>query len=135
MAPSTHASACSTCAPDLTRRVDWTSPGGSRVPVTSVRIVSLTQRAIAAITYTVEPADGRLRLVIQSECMANERLRDAGRDPRAAAALEAPLVSEEYQADNDGQCRRSAQHASQRPAYGGGHDARRARPGADGHTQ
>src|SRR6202158_4983899 len=43
----------------LTRRVDWPSPAGSRVLVTSVRIVSLTQRAIAAIRYTVEPVDGR----------------------------------------------------------------------------
>ena len=39
--------------------------------------------------------------------------RTPGRDPRAAAALEAPLVSEEYQADNDGQSPRDpgAQHA------------------------
>jgi alpha,alpha-trehalose phosphorylase len=96
----------------LTRRVDWTSPAGSRVRVTSVRMVSLTQRAIAAIKYTVEPVDGRLRLVAQSEIVANEQLPDAGRDPRAAAALEAPLVSEQYQADNDGQCRAILVHST-----------------------
>ena len=96
----------------LTRRVDWTSPAGSRVRVTSVRIVSLTQRAIAAIRYTVEPVEGTLRLVAQSEIVANEQMPDAGRDPRAAAALEAPLVSEQYGADNDGQCRAILVHST-----------------------
>src|SRR3984957_6564544 len=33
----------------LTRRADWTSPAGSRVRVTSTRMVLLTQRAICAI--------------------------------------------------------------------------------------
>src|ERR1700761_6415238 len=41
----------------LTRTVDWSSPAGARIKVTSVRIVSLTQRAIAAISYTVAPVD------------------------------------------------------------------------------
>src|SRR6195952_5379263 len=39
----------------LTREVVWTSPAGHTVKVTSVRLVSLTQRAIAAISYTVSP--------------------------------------------------------------------------------
>jgi alpha,alpha-trehalose phosphorylase len=84
----------------LTRTLDWSSPAGTRVKVTSVRMVSLTQRAIAAISYTVEPvepADKPLRLVIQSELVANEELPKAGKDPRVAAVLEAPLVSEEHQ--------------------------------------
>ncbi|HYZ56225.1 MAG TPA: glycoside hydrolase family 65 protein [Streptosporangiaceae bacterium] len=89
----------------LTRHVDWTSPAGSRVRITSVRMVSLTQRAIAAISYTVEPVDGPLRLVVQSEVVANEQLPAGGKDPRAAAALESPLVSEEYVVTNDGQPR------------------------------
>ncbi len=81
----------------LTRKLDWSSPAGARVKVTSVRMVSLTQRAIAAINYTVEPVDERLRLVVQSELVANEELPRAGKDPRVAAVLEAPLVSEEHQ--------------------------------------
>ena len=96
----------------LTRHVDWTSPAGSRVRVTSVRLVSLTQRAIAAISYTVEPTEGTARLVAQSELVANEQLPDSGRDPRTAAALESPLVSEEYVADNDGQCRAILVHST-----------------------
>jgi alpha,alpha-trehalose phosphorylase len=96
----------------LTRHADWTSPAGSRVRVTSTRMVSLTQRAIAAISYTVEPVEGQVRLVAQSELVANEQLPDSGRDPRAAAALEQPLVSEEFVADNDGQCRAILVHST-----------------------
>jgi alpha,alpha-trehalose phosphorylase len=96
----------------LTRHADWTSPAGSRVRITSTRIVSLTQRAIAAISYTVEPVEGKVRLVAQSELVANEQMPDSGRDPRAAAALESPLVSEDFVADNDGQCRALLVHST-----------------------
>ncbi|HEY2277944.1 MAG TPA: glycoside hydrolase family 65 protein [Streptosporangiaceae bacterium] len=96
----------------LTRHADWTSPAGSRVRVTSTRMVSLTQRAISAISYTVEPVEGKVRLVAQSELVANEQMPDSGRDPRAAAALEQPLVSEEFVADNDGQCRAILVHST-----------------------
>ncbi|MDR3036016.1 MAG: family 65 glycosyl hydrolase, partial [Kitasatospora sp.] len=89
----------------LTREVEWTSPAGDRVRITSVRMVSLSQRAIAAIRYTVEPVDGPLRLVVQSELVANEALPDMGKDPRVAAVLESPLVSEEYVATSDDQQR------------------------------
>src|SRR5256884_8153771 len=58
----------------LTRKLDWSSPAGARVRVTSVRMVSLTQRAIVAISYTVEPVDKTLRLVVQSELVTNEEL-------------------------------------------------------------
>jgi len=89
----------------LTREVEWSSPAGDRVRITSVRLVSLTQRAIAAVRYTVEPVDGPLRLVIQSELVANEVLPEMRKDPRVAAALESPLVSEEHVANNDDQAR------------------------------
>jgi alpha,alpha-trehalose phosphorylase len=89
----------------LTREVEWSSPAGDRVRVTSVRMVSLSQRALAAIRYTVEPVDGPLRLVVQSELVANEALPDMGKDPRVAAVLESPLVSEENVAVNDDQAR------------------------------
>ncbi len=81
----------------LTRQVEWSSPSGARIKVTSVRLVSLTQRAIAAISYTVEPVDKTLRLVLQSEIVANEELPAAGKDPRLSAILQSPLVSEEHE--------------------------------------
>jgi alpha,alpha-trehalose phosphorylase len=80
----------------LTRTVDWSSPAGARIKVTSVRMVSLTQRAIVAISYTVEPVDQKVRLVLQSELVTNEEMPQRGNDPRLAAILEAPLVSEEH---------------------------------------
>jgi alpha,alpha-trehalose phosphorylase len=80
----------------LTREVEWTSPAEKTVRIRSQRIVSLTQRAIAAICYEVEPVDGPIRVVAQSELVANESLPDMGKDPRVAAVLESPLVSEEH---------------------------------------
>jgi alpha,alpha-trehalose phosphorylase len=89
----------------LTREVEWSSPAGQRVRITSVRMVSLTQRAIVGLRYTVEPvdSDSPLRVVVQSELVANEALPDMGKDPRVAAVLESPLVSEEHLAINDNQ--------------------------------
>ncbi|WP_354641758.1 glycoside hydrolase family 65 protein [Kitasatospora camelliae] len=79
----------------LQRRVEWTSPAGRTVRVSSGRLVSLTQRAVAAVEYTVEAVDGPVRIVLQSELVANEQLpTHSEADPRAAAALEAPLVPE-----------------------------------------
>jgi alpha,alpha-trehalose phosphorylase len=86
----------------LTRQVEWSSPAGARVKMTSVRMVSLTQRAIVGISYTVEPVDAKLRLVLQSEIVANEEMPQGGKDPRLAAILENPLVSEEHQCSNSG---------------------------------
>ncbi|MFJ5262302.1 glycoside hydrolase family 65 protein [Streptomyces sp. NPDC088387] len=79
----------------LERVCEWTSPAGSTVLVRSTRLVSLTQRAIAAVAYEVEPVDSRTRVVIQSELVANESLPDANGDPRAARTLKSPLEPEE----------------------------------------
>ncbi len=46
-----HERALDMRAGTLTRQVDWSSPVGARIRVTSTRMVSLTQRAIAAISY------------------------------------------------------------------------------------
>jgi len=87
----------------LTRNVVWTSPAGNTVSIESVRLVSLTQRAVAAIRYRVTPVgDDSLRIVLMSELVANEEVPTTSRDPRAAAVLEKPLVSEEhYAVDGD----------------------------------
>src|SRR5215469_14654712 len=82
----------------LTRTVCWTSPAGHTVQVRSVRLVSLTQRAVAAIRYTVTPVDETLRLVVLSEIVANEEVPRIVGDPRAAEVLASPLVSEEHMA-------------------------------------
>jgi alpha,alpha-trehalose phosphorylase len=82
----------------LRRSVRWTSPTGRAVKVSSVRLVSFTQRAIVAISYEVEPLDGPMRVVLQSELVANEVLPEQGRDPRAGSVPASSLVSEEHQA-------------------------------------
>ncbi|MFC8448557.1 glycoside hydrolase family 65 protein [Kitasatospora sp. NPDC057223] len=85
----------------LRREAEWTSPAGRTVKVSSSRLVSLTQRAVAAVDYVVEAVDGPVRIVLQSELVANEQLPGgAGGDPRAAAVLEAPLISEAHHAAN-----------------------------------
>ena len=78
----------------LRRRVDWQSPAGQAVRVTSTRLVSFVQRSVAAILYEVEPLDGAARLVVQSELVANEPSHTQEKDPRAAAVLESPLQSQ-----------------------------------------
>jgi alpha,alpha-trehalose phosphorylase len=79
----------------LRREAVWTSPAGRTVEVKSTRLVSMTQRAVAAIEYEVRAVDGPCRVVIQSELVANEQLPPMSRDPRAAAILEAPLKAEQ----------------------------------------
>ncbi|MFI6344758.1 glycoside hydrolase family 65 protein [Streptomyces sp. NPDC050560] len=80
----------------LRRTCDWVSPAGRTVRVRSTRLVSFTQRAVAAVRYEVEAIDGDVRLVVQSELMANEQLPSTSGDPRAAVALESPLQAEEH---------------------------------------
>ncbi|MGO9489957.1 MAG: glycoside hydrolase family 65 protein [Solirubrobacteraceae bacterium] len=78
----------------LRRTLDWTSPTGASVRISSTRLVSFTQRAVAAILYEVEALDGDTPVVVQSELVANESLPPGNGDPRGAGALESPLRSE-----------------------------------------
>jgi alpha,alpha-trehalose phosphorylase len=79
----------------LARETEWRSPAGQAVRVRSVRLVSLVQRAVAAINFEVEPLEVPARLVVQSELVANaQQPEPQNEDPRAAAALRSPLVAE-----------------------------------------
>jgi alpha,alpha-trehalose phosphorylase len=79
----------------LTRDVEWVSPAGQAVRVSSVRLVSLVHRSIAAILYEVEPLVEPAELVVQSELVANEPLpADPTGDPRAGAAVTDALEPE-----------------------------------------
>ncbi|MFL5828309.1 MAG: glycoside hydrolase family 65 protein, partial [Solirubrobacteraceae bacterium] len=82
----------------LHRTAEWASPTGGSVRVSSTRLVSFTQRAIAAVLYEVEPLENPLPVVVQSELVSNESMPTGQADPRAAAALAAPLVSELHEA-------------------------------------
>ncbi|MDQ4044134.1 MAG: family 65 glycosyl hydrolase [Chloroflexota bacterium] len=78
----------------LWREVEWVSPAGQAVRIRSTRLVSFVQRAVVAICYEVEPLEEPARIVVQSALVANEPVPAQTRDPRAAAALRAPLISE-----------------------------------------
>jgi alpha,alpha-trehalose phosphorylase len=86
----------------LSRRMEWVSHAGKAVRVASQRLVSLAQRAIAAINYDVEPVDEPVLLVLQSELFANEQLPPTTDDPRVAAALSEPLVAEQHRCNDTG---------------------------------
>jgi alpha,alpha-trehalose phosphorylase len=80
----------------LRRRVEWTSPTGRTIRISSVRLVSLVQRSVAAVAYDVETLDGPARIVLQSELVANEQLPPPDKDPRGTAALASSLQSEAH---------------------------------------
>ena len=78
----------------LRRTTEWNSPTGHRIRLRTERLVSFTQRAVAAISYEVEPLDSDIQLVVQSDLLANEPVSSETDDPRVAAALHNPLTSD-----------------------------------------
>ena len=83
----------------LQRDCRWVSPAGQAIDLHTQRLVSLTQRSVAAICYEVTPIDEEARVVVQSELIANEAIPAQADDPRAAAALATPLVSQWHHGD------------------------------------
>jgi len=76
----------------LEREVEWVSAAGQGVRVRTTRLVSFVHRAIAAVRMEVEPIGEPARIVAQSVLIPNEPVEERRDDPRAAAALRAPLV-------------------------------------------
>lgn len=87
----------------LDRRLEWSTPSNRRVRVTSTRLVSLVQRSVAAICYEVEALEQQVRVVVQSELVANEAPPPATGDPRVSAVLKDPWRAE-YRANEDVRC-------------------------------
>jgi alpha,alpha-trehalose phosphorylase len=75
----------------LQRKAEWTSPTGRLVRVTSTRMVSFKRRAVAAVSYEVEPLEASVPLVVQSELVANEALPNTNTDPRGGTQAPSPL--------------------------------------------
>jgi alpha,alpha-trehalose phosphorylase len=86
----------------LRRTVEWASPTGRLVRVTSTRLVSFTKRSIVAIRYEVEPLEDAVQVVVQSELVTNETLPATKQDPRAAAALGSSLTSDLFMSEELG---------------------------------
>jgi alpha,alpha-trehalose phosphorylase len=83
----------------LRRSVEWVSPANQAVRIQSTRLVSFVQRAIVAIRYEIDALEAPARIVLQSSLVANEPVPEQKDDPREAAALRAPLVSEYHTHD------------------------------------
>jgi alpha,alpha-trehalose phosphorylase len=81
----------------LRRDVDWISPAGQAVRLSTSRLVSFVHRSVAAILYEVEPLEHPARLVVQSELVANEPLPAAAKDdPRVGSGASEVLRSEHF---------------------------------------
>jgi alpha,alpha-trehalose phosphorylase len=81
----------------LTRVAHWCSPSGKQVKVKSTRLVSLTQRSVAAIEYIVEAVEEFVRVTVQSELVTNEDQPQTSADPRVAAILDNPLEAVDHE--------------------------------------
>ncbi|HZD98451.1 MAG TPA: family 65 glycosyl hydrolase, partial [Micromonosporaceae bacterium] len=78
----------------LSRHAMWTSPAGRQIEVRTTRMVSFTERAMAAMCYEVTPVDGRVQVVLQSDLVVNEPMPERPNDPRASGSIDAPFVPE-----------------------------------------
>jgi alpha,alpha-trehalose phosphorylase len=78
----------------LRRSVEWVSPTGRAVRISSTRLVSFSRRAVVAVLYEIEPLGANTAVVIQSELVTNEPLPGSQDDPRAGRRLISSLRSE-----------------------------------------
>ena len=86
----------------MKRTAEWKSPSGKQVRVVSTRLVSLAQRGLAAIEYQVEAVGDDVRVILQSELVANEDQPAAQDDPRVAAVLKDPLEPVQHEISENG---------------------------------
>ncbi|WP_306215471.1 glycoside hydrolase family 65 protein [Actinoplanes sp. RD1] len=75
----------------LRRDVDWTSPSGARIRLSSTRVVSFTHPAVAAIRWEVTAGEGAVTVRVESDLAANQPQPEQRDDPRASAVVESPF--------------------------------------------
>jgi alpha,alpha-trehalose phosphorylase len=96
----------------LRRRLVWRMPSGKRVLVESTRMVSMTQRHLAVMTFGVTMLDGNAPVVISSQLLNRQDGRDEYHmpqvalgelaDPRKAAGFEGRVLQPQvHQAEDD----------------------------------
>ena len=83
----------------LSRELRWRSPGGRAVEVGSTRLVSLDQRGVLALRYTVRALERPVEVVLQSGLVANTQQPHLPSHPSADDLLEHPLEPQEHDAD------------------------------------
>ncbi|MEX0731847.1 MAG: glycosyl hydrolase family 65 protein [Aquisalimonadaceae bacterium] len=70
----------------LTRLVEWMSPQGRHIAVTSQRLVSFNDKHLFAIRYSVEPLNFSGRIQLLSALDGQVKNLEVGDDPRAGSA-------------------------------------------------
>jgi len=89
--PIEHERALDLRAGTVDRRVVWTLPSGTRLEVSSRRLVSLRERSVCAIRHEVRAVGGPAHVVLRSDLAALiGRPSVTKGDPRVAAALGDP---------------------------------------------
>ena len=83
----------------LSRELRWRSPGGRAVEVSSTRLVSLDQRGVLALRYTVRALERPAEVVLQSGLVANTQQPHLSSHPSADDLLQHPLEPQEHDAD------------------------------------
>jgi alpha,alpha-trehalose phosphorylase len=85
----------------LDRELRWRSPGDRAVEVTSTRLVSLDQRGVLALRYTVRALERPVEVILQSGLVANTQQPHLPSHPSADDLLRHPLEAEEHSADGE----------------------------------
>ncbi len=86
----------------LERELEWCSPARQGIRLWSTRLVSYSQRAVAAFRLVIEPVGDPARIVVQSELVSGEpQPRPDVADPRVAAALDSPFVPVDHSCRGD----------------------------------
>ena len=77
----------------LTRSLEWTSPSGKRIALSSRRVVAFTNKHLFAIDYKVTPLNfsGSIKLVSQIDGAVKNQ--EAGDDPRVGSAVSGPALT------------------------------------------
>ena len=99
----------------LDRELLWETPAGKRVLIKSRRLVSLSHRHLAAISYQVTVLNAPAPVVISSEVMYRHDLPDTNGDPRKARDFpERPLHPEKHYGPTGNDQRVILSHATRR---------------------
>jgi alpha,alpha-trehalose phosphorylase len=83
----------------LRRELRWRSPAGRTVEVASTRLVSLDQRGVLALRYTVRAVERPVEVVVASGLVANAQQPHLPTHPSADDLLRHPLDGQEHDAD------------------------------------
>ncbi|WP_035904393.1 glycoside hydrolase family 65 protein [Knoellia subterranea] len=80
----------------LSRTLLWRTPSGTRIEVKSTRMVSLTQRHLAVMTFEVTLLDGHGPVQISSQVLNRQDLPKEGPEAKAAAGIADPRKAEAF---------------------------------------